>query len=561
MDILSSAFSGILSGFIPFVLLLGILVFVHELGHFAVAKFFGVRVETFSIGFGKKLFQFKRGDTVYALSLIPLGGYVKMFGDDPSKEIPVEEQKVSFLHQPVWPRIAIVAAGPLINFFFAVLVFMAIAYIGEEQAGTVLGDISKHTAAYEAGFRSGDKVTAINGKGIETYDELNSKIESSSGSELSFQVERDGNKVSLKAKPKRAKNDNLLSSASHVGKIEGLTLESMRSTVGRLPNSPAAEAGFYRLSLIEDIEGQKVERYREILPALRSSGKDTVNITIRDIHSEEFKDTKTVQLSLAALPEKGTDPDKALAALGLASTETFLFRVFEDSPASRAGLQDGDHIVGLNGEPVTEWTQVLETISNYEPESGEILFAVQRADEVVKIAVTPELKERPTQTGQFKNRYMTGIQPAVLTDYGSPVVIHHYNPFMALAYGVKQSIKWTHLTLVGFGKLITGEVSARNVGGVISIGRVATRSFDLGVSAFLKIMAIISINLFLINLFPIPVLDGGHLLFFGIEAIQGAPLSLRKMEIAQTFGFVLLMSLMAFALFNDINNWLTGLAW
>ena len=155
MDILSSAFSGILSGFIPFVLLLGILVFVHELGHFAVAKFFGVRVETFSIGIGKKLFQFKRGDTVYALSLIPLGGYVKMFGDDPSKEIPVEEQKVSFLHQPVWPRIAIVAAGPLINFFFAVLVFMAIAYIGEEQAGTVLGDISKHTAAYEAGISLG----------------------------------------------------------------------------------------------------------------------------------------------------------------------------------------------------------------------------------------------------------------------------------------------------------------------------------------------------------------------------------------------------------------------
>lgn len=171
MEGLSSLFNNVA----PFFILLGLLIFVHELGHFLVAKFFGVRVETFSLGFGKKVLSFQRGDTVYCLSAIPLGGYVKMFGDDPSAEVPVDQRSYAFLYKPVMQRVAIVLAGPLMNLFFAIFIFTVIAGLGEEMPGPVVGDVAESTKAFASGFRSGDKITAINNEATPTWVQIKRK--------------------------------------------------------------------------------------------------------------------------------------------------------------------------------------------------------------------------------------------------------------------------------------------------------------------------------------------------------------------------------------------------
>src|SRR6185437_6877053 len=155
MDILIHSLHKLFLSVGPFCLMLGLLIFVHELGHYLVAVLFGVRVETFSLGFGPRIFKFVRGATTYCLSIIPVGGFVKMYGDDPTADVPVEQRRYSFLHQPVYPRIAIVLAGPLMNLVFAALIFVAVIMIGEEVHGPQIGDIQQRSAAYAAGFRSG----------------------------------------------------------------------------------------------------------------------------------------------------------------------------------------------------------------------------------------------------------------------------------------------------------------------------------------------------------------------------------------------------------------------
>ncbi|OFZ19377.1 MAG: RIP metalloprotease RseP [Bdellovibrionales bacterium RBG_16_40_8] len=191
MEVIGVAFTKLFSNVGPFFLLLGLLIFIHELGHFLVAIYFGVRVETFSLGFGKKIFSRKLGDTTYCISLIPLGGYVKMYGDDPSADIPEAQKKYSFLHKPVWPRIAIVLAGPLMNLFFAIFIFAAINMIGEDMSSSQLGDVEISSAAYASGFRSGDKILKINEAPVHLWQDVKLKVEDNSGNSLKFEVLRE----------------------------------------------------------------------------------------------------------------------------------------------------------------------------------------------------------------------------------------------------------------------------------------------------------------------------------------------------------------------------------
>ncbi|NCN95787.1 MAG: RIP metalloprotease RseP, partial [Bdellovibrionales bacterium] len=176
MDLVIHYIQQTLSSIGPFVLLLGLLVFVHELGHFVVAKWCGVRVEVFSLGFGKKLLQYKHGDTVYCISMIPLGGYVKMYGDNFNADVPEEEKAKSFIHKPVSQRIAVVLAGPLMNLIFAVFLFTLIGFIGDRQPAAVVGDIAESSQAYTSGLRAGDHILSVNGQEIQGWVQLTQKI-------------------------------------------------------------------------------------------------------------------------------------------------------------------------------------------------------------------------------------------------------------------------------------------------------------------------------------------------------------------------------------------------
>lgn len=557
MELITLALSKVASGIGPFFLLLGLLIFVHEMGHFLVAIYFGVRVETFSLGFGKKIFSFKRGETTYCLSIIPLGGYVKMYGDDPSAEIPEDQKKYSFLHKPVWPRIAIVLAGPLMNLFFAILVFAIVGMLGEQVPSAQLGDIDAKSPAYAAGFRSGDEIKKINDADIVQWSEAKELIENSAGKNISITVKREGSEASetLSALPELAKNSFLFSTKRQVGQIDGLSTESISAMIG-VPKSDsvAAIAGLQTFDIIESINGVEISFWRQLEPQLlkaKTSSTGEALLTVRKFEQSESRPpTRELRLSLSTV-----DPAlPILEQIGIARTDLFLLSVREKSPAAAAGLQAGDVVTQLDGQPVSNWQTILDRVKSFKVSEKSIAFTVLRNGKENTYNIAPEQVDLPTEQGAMESRYAIGVVPAILSAPNAPYLLQASNPFSAVIYGVHQSWVWSKLIAISLVRLVQNEVSARNIGGVITIGRVASKSFEVGAVAFLKMMAIISINLFLLNLLPIPVLDGGHLVFFTIEALKGAPISFKKLEIAQQVGLVLLLSLMLFALFNDISH-------
>ena len=238
MDMLISWLQQGFVAVVPFVVLLGILIFIHELGHFMVARWCGVRVEVFSLGFGKKIFSHKKGDTTYCISIIPLGGYVKMFGEQPGESISEEDKKHSFTQKNVLQRIAIVLAGPLMNFFFAVLIFSALALVGEEMHKPMLGDIETKTPAYSMGFRSGDILTGVNGEALKTYEEFNKFITAHQNQEITVQVERAplNVKAEVKARIASKPNPNILTTDDTVGEIDGINIFAKGTFAGAQTN-------------------------------------------------------------------------------------------------------------------------------------------------------------------------------------------------------------------------------------------------------------------------------------------------------------------------------------
>ncbi len=538
-----------LSFIIPLIILLGLLIFVHELGHFLVAKFYGVRVEVFSLGFGKKLFQHKRGDTVYCLSLIPFGGYVKMFGDELTADISEEDKKVAFNYKPVGQRIAIVLAGPLMNFFFAILLFSIISFVGEETILPMLGDVAKNTPAYSAGFRSGDKIVAIEGQPVTTWENVQSTVETNSNKELVFKVERFGtNEITeVKATPKLVENKNILSSQEFVGEVEGLTFASSSSAIGiSNEKSPAFKAGLRTGDRVLEVNSVETERYKELIAEINRA-QGTVILKIQPVAA----DAAPYTLELSKNSESG---DEFLAKTGIEKSDLYVSQVIDGSAAQKAGIQAGDRILAISGNDVGSWQEIVSAVQSYKEGTPALSVSVLRNGKKEQTTITPEITTQTLATGKEKQVYALGVVTAMSIASPFTFIEKTTNPFSALKNGFLKSIYWTKATVMSFVRLIQNKVSAKSIGGPIMIGQLASKTFAIGISPFLKIMAIISINLFVLNLLPVPILDGGHLVFYTIEAIKGAPLSMRKMEIAQQVGLFLLMGLMIFALINDVTR-------
>jgi regulator of sigma E protease len=340
------------------VILLGVLVFFHELGHFLLAKAFGVGVLKFSLGFGPRLFGRKRGETEYLVSAIPLGGYVKLLGEGGTEDIPEADLPRSYAAQKAWKRFSIVFAGPLFNFVLAILVFTVINMAGVPQPSNLIGAVQENSAAAEAGLMAGDRIVSVNGKEVTTWLELASMIEKTAGSQVSFKVDRGG-------------------------KLMEFTMS------GRLTPS-----------------------------------------------KNEFG---------------------------------------EDVQAYRVGVKSSREIVTVRK-----------------------------------------------------------------------------NPVMAIVSGFETTWKWTKLTVISVVKLIEGTIPLSTLGGPILIAEMAGESAQHGVISFMLLMAMLSINLGVLNLLPIPVLDGGHLLFTAIEMVTGREVNLKWRELAQQVGFLLLIILMFLVFYNDI---------
>jgi regulator of sigma E protease len=360
---------GFLQSAFYFVVALGILVFFHELGHFVLAKSMGVGVLTFSLGFGPKLIGWKKGETQYQVALIPLGGYVKLIGENLQEEVKEEDRARSFWAQPVWKRALIIIAGPFFNFFLAVAIFCLI---------------------------------------------------------------------------------NLI--------------------VGVPPTPP--------------------------LP----------------------------------LPSK-------------------VGEVTPGSPAEKAGLQAGDRILSIDGEPVSKWDDLALRIRK--SQGKELTIQVERGGQTRDVKVSPQPMKEMTPSGE-ETIFIIGIKAPM-----EEMKFERVGPAVALGKGFVQTGQLAELTVVVIIKLIKGEISAKTIGGPILIAQMAGEQGKKGALDFFLLIALLSINLGVINLFPIPILDGGHFLFLTMEALMRKPISIRKMEIAQQIGLILIILLMIFAFYNDILRMFT----
>lgn len=513
-----------------FILFLGPLVFFHELGHFFFARLFGVRVETFSIGFGPKLFKIKKGFTEYCVSLIPLGGYVKMFGDDPlnKDEVSPEDRKHAFTHKGKWARFWIVIGGPLANFILAYALFFGLLIGGEKVPEIRVGAIPQNSKLHETGLRAGDSLRRLNGKMISSPTDI--ALEGSTKIET-LTIERNGEDVQLAINMKGDKFFNeFMKYPPLLRKPYVYNKQGERFIVALEGERPQVETSLDEFSVLQG--GKTFELYQ--IPKVYSE---------KNLGEQNLKMSDSFTVSSAghdaffeAMLEQGYLPQD----LGVKSIQ-------QGSAAEEAGLKMGDVIVSLNGENLWSFEWLRETLQ--ETEDKKVQLGVWREGELQKLSIQPEVK---TQNGEEVK--LIGVYSNA--DFVSMSFIQTESKgfFGSLVLAAPRTWDITVKTVEGFKKLFTAEVSLKTIGGPIAIGKVASDSFNTSLSYFFQLMALISVNLGIINLLPIPVLDGGHIMFIFLEVINRGPMSRRKMEIAQQVGLSLLLLLMFGAIFNDVSR-------
>lgn len=438
-----------------FLVVLGVLVAFHELGHFLAARWVGVKVLKFSLGFGPKLFGRQVGETEYLLSAIPLGGYVKLFGEDDTEATTAEDRRRSFAHQGLWGKVLIVAAGPGFNFILAYLIFAGWLSTGAPLFVPTFHDLSADVEALmpgspaaTAGMEIGDRIVRVNGKDISTKTELLDAVAKSKGEPIALEVRREGQTKPLTVTPTLA---------------------------------PGEKAG-------------------------------------------------------------GEEP---LYTIGVEETPPLVTSVMHGSPASTAGFQPGDRVVSIEAQPVYTWSQMTTQVKEHpqQPLRVEVLRNGQR----VPLTVTPSA-EKVTVNGQTTEVGKIGISGPGRS------LMRSDNPLEAVYQGLEATWGWTELTTIGLYKMIVGDISSKNIGGPLTIANISGEAASQGASSVVFLIAILSINLGVLNLLPIPILDGGHLLFFLIEGILRKPLGERQRELAQQVGLVLLVGVMIFAFWNDLER-------
>lgn len=450
-----------------FLFVLSAVVFFHELGHFLVARWCGVTVTTFSIGFGKELAAFvDRKGTRWRLAAIPLGGYVKFLDDanaasQPASAAPLppEARAGSFHDKPVWQRALVVAAGPFANFLLAAVIYSGLnATYGVSMISARVDQVVAGMPAEKAGIKPGDLVTDIDGWGIESFDDVARIVMSSSGRTLSVTVDRNGQSLTF-----------------------------------------------------------------PVTPEMRDQ-KDDIGVTVR------------------------------LGDIGIRrSVAARIGQVIPDSPAAKAGFLPGDVITAIDGKPVGSFDDVVNMVA---PAAEQPLaVTVDRKGTALTITVVPQKIETPQPDGSTAARGRIGVAP----DRPEPVSVSLAEAFRL---GVRETYANIVQTVTGIADILTRRQSADQVGGPILMAEVTARVVELGWEPLLRWTALISANIGLLNLLPIPVLDGGHLVFYTIEAIRRRPLSQRVQEIGFQIGIALVLLLVVFVNLNDLmrlgKRWLFG---
>ncbi len=442
-----------------FIVALGLLITAHEYGHFYVARRCGVKVERFSIGFGKAIWRKVGQDgTEYVIAMIPLGGYVKML-DERVEDVPDELKDQAFNRKTVWQRIAIVAAGPIANFIFAIIALYFMYLIGVPSLKPVITSTTPGTAAAQIQVNEPMQVTAISGQPVRNWEEVN-------------------------------------------------------------------------LALVGHI------------------GDDSLTVSLAPLNGLQGLDT-TARTYTLDTREWRFDPEKEspITALGLGvyrpAIEPQIALISEGSAAAKSELKVGDTLVAINGQNYTDWQAFVDIIQH--SANVPVELTVRRNGEQFAISVTPA----SVKNSDGKEVGVLGVSPAQAQWPENMRLQLEYGPIASFAIAADKTWQLVAVSFKMIGKLFTGDVSVKNLSGPISIAQGAGNSANYGLVYFLGFLALISVNLGIINLLPLPVLDGGHLLYYFVEVITGKPVSEKVQEIGFRFGAALLLMLMSIALFND----------
>ncbi|MBZ2167588.1 RIP metalloprotease RseP [Marinobacter sp. F4216] len=435
-------------------LTLGILVTLHEYGHFWVARRFGVKVLRFSVGFGKPMFSwYDRHGTEFAIAAIPLGGYVKML-DEREAPVPEELRDQAFSSKPPSQRIAIAAAGPVANFLFAVFAYWLLGLVGVTHVAPIVGSVSEDSVAEQMGLREGMEIHGVDGHRVTSWRDVNMRLLERAGEHGPVSME--------------------VSDSGATGSITG-------------------ELGGWRLST-------------------------------------EAPDP---------LGEFGITPWRP-------DVPPILGQIVDSGRAKQAGLQPGDEILAIDGEAIGSWFELVEAVKAAPEQVLELTVSRDGAERTVQ--VRPEAKT--LESGETIGFVGAGVQPFSWPEEALRDI--SYGPLAAIPNALEETWADTRLTLVAIKKMVTGLLSPSNLSGPITIARVAEASVSSGFEDFIRFLAYLSISLGVLNLLPVPVLDGGHIVYYTIEAIRGKPLSEQAQLFGLRIGMTLILTLMIFALYNDL---------
>jgi regulator of sigma E protease len=550
-----------------FVLLVSSLIFIHESGHFAFAKIFGVKVLTFSIGFGPRAVRIRGKETEYCLGLFPFGGFVKMLEESKRAEpILPEERGRTFESQALWKRVVIVLAGPAMNLLFPIALYTSVFLEDTQFLPPVVGVVEAGKPA-DGKLEPGDRIARVDGDPVTSFPEVQHVVSRRAGKPVTLGVVRDGKDVDVTITPADETEVRELDIVEHTGRI-GIDPRFPAAVIGVARRDAPAAVGLRTFDLVTAVNGSRVETFEDLVDVLARNRGDLVVVSyLRPVDVPralgglcELAVLEPGAATLTPLPrDPGVVPPadaRARAAdvlerTGIESADMYVAFVPQASSEWRAGLRPGDRITLLDGAPQRLW----RTMENELVAGADRMHELQWTRDGAPMRGFFQLRKEQWDDpfGQHYERYV------FRTDHWVPTapdrLVPNPHPLLyAVRRGLEETMSVVKFISVGILRLAEGRVSLANVSGPITMYDIAGQAGARGVAYFVWAMALISVNLGLINLLPIPVLDGGHLLFFLFEAARRRPLPLRIREVASLVGMVMLVLLMLVAFKNDVER-------
>ena len=535
-------------GLIFTILMIGILIFVHEFGHFIVAKAMNIKVLKFSLGFGPAILSKTIGETEYRIASIPLGGYVKMLGENPDEELPKGELERSFYYQSPFRRLLIAVAGPLMNLIFPFLIYYIVYAMPSTEISNRIGMVMEGRPAEAAGMKNYDRIVEVDGKSTRYWRDLLREISSRPGRTVQMKIEREGKIIPLTVNIAAEREVSRYGFSQIVGRI-GVSPYMPASVIYiTSEDSEAYRAGLRSFDQIKKVDGVELDSFYKFESLLKEkAGKE---VRIEALRGENKQIVEAVI--------RAEEP----ANLGIEQAELYIYKVEPGTPADKAGIKVGDRLVSINGEKIIYFAE-LESYFAKEPDR-EHEFGIKRGDELINVKLKLEKLVKKDEYKQEYNYFVFGAQNnSHFTD--GEIVQKGFTLLSAIENSVSDTIDVIETTVVGVYQLFTGQISFKTVGGPIMIFGIAGKAVKKGVSFFLHIMALISINLGIINLLPLPVLDGGHITMSLYEMISRRPIPMKARIVINFIGVVLILTLTVLVIFNDlvrysddIFSWFSG---